>query len=218
MDKAPEVLKFTSNIELFVYLFVQELMKTKDAAFSSKEVKIESSDPNQYRAICPVGNTGEVVTVKFFELLGAVKVYVYDSTSSTFLSLNINVSRFLKPRVRNAFTIDSDKKLISYFHKELLLQKLRDLFNCRILNKLRSNERPEKAVQLSTLSKNHIIMIGSFLRRRDLLRFLSINSDFYKNYYSNNEFWMGLYHRRFRKSGFKIDQIAWKLTYLNKIK
>lgn len=219
MDKAPEPLKFNNELELFVYLFIAELKKRKEDAFGNgAEPKIEVPDPNLYRAVYTIAKTGETVTIKFLEVLGAIKIYVYDTTCSKFLSLNINVQRFLKPKIRNAYVIDTEAKLRSYFHRELLLQKLRDLFNCRILNKLRASEQPEKPLSLATLSKNHIIVIGSFLRRKELLRFLSINSDFYKNYCCNNEFWMGIYHKRFRKSGFKVDQIAWKLTYLNKIK
>ena len=195
-----------NKLELLAFLFEKEVREKVKL-----DVWTERVDCNCYKIRVRTGE-GKEIQIKILQILDGVTVF-FSMEPARFYSLNLSLPLFLAFSTRNAYRIEN---IDSYFKKGAK-QKLLDLFQVRIINKLNPNIN-EKKWHFLDISESLLSRICVFLDRKSLWALIRMNQEIYKRFFIRNEFWEGVYHSRFRKTGFKTNMIIWKEAYINKIK
>jgi len=179
--------------------------------FPQYSLSIHEADANYYQIL--VKEKDQVkFKLKIIQIIKAIKIILYELETGRSWGLVLSLEKFFRPMLRNSILIDKTRRFEDYFLKGRH-QKFGDLLKCRITNRMKE-QHEEKSIM--KLSKNEIVNVCKYLKKKDIFNLLRTNSFFYTKYFSDNNFWMTLYHTRFKKTGFKIDQINWKTAFLNK--
>lgn len=196
-----------SKLEVLAFLFEREA-KNK---VGGVDVYTEKIDGNYYKIRIRNG-VGKEIQIKILQILEGVTVFFY-MEPARFYNLNISLPFFFSFATRNAFRIEN----IDNYFKKGAKQRLLDLFQVRIINKINPGINDKKWNFLD-ISENLLAKICVFLDAKGIWALVRSNQEIYKRFFIRNEFWEGVYHSRFRKTGFKTNIVLWKEAYINKIK
>lgn len=149
--------------------------------------------------------------MKVLQILRAIKIFIYDFIRESAGSLVISIDKFFKPMLRNSIMIDQNRHLHDYFQKGRF-QKLGDLLKCRVVARIKGKGDPSNLLRLPRFE---LLSICKYLKKRDIYNLLRTNSQLYQ-INDDSRFWNQLYHTRFKRTGFKIEQINWRSVFLDK--
>ena len=198
----------TSKLEVLAFLFENE---AKNKVGVGLDIFTEKIDCNCYK-IWIKNAEGKGIQIKILQILEGVTVF-FSLEPARFYNLNISLPFFFNFATRNAFRIEN----IDNYFKKGAKQRLLDLFQVRIINKINPGINDKKWHFLD-ISENLLAKISVFLDSKTLWALIRSNQEIYKRFFIRNEFWEGVYHSRFKKTGFKTNMVLWKEAYINKIK
>jgi len=153
--------------------------------------------------------------IKLLQILDAVKILITDLPNSRSSSFYINLKTFLAPKVRNSYKITQDEEIPKFFQRGRW-ESYKNLIECRIIKFI--DPKPEPTLFILALPTELFLSIAQYLNKNDLLNMMMLNTGVHEKLNKDARFWMNLYHKRFRKTGFKLHIVNWKSAYLKKIK
>ncbi|KAL4511942.1 hypothetical protein ABPG72_012787 [Tetrahymena utriculariae] len=181
-------------------------------------ITVEEINPDFYRI-----KIQELVLLKVIQISHFIKIFCAKTPSNSVIEINLNINSFFKRYLSNCITLD-DTKIIQQFLNLDIYSRLLNIFDSRIYLMLNSEQISQNLLLnqrnfIICMSINTILLrVCKFLKKKDLLNFLTLNYKSNKNYANNKEFWYQLYSSKYGKSGFKLNQLDWKKVYLQKIK
>lgn len=206
MELEKNIAEFANKIEIVNYLLVNTL-KNKSIFDEDCNVSIRKIDGNLYNLY--IKTLKSEIIIKILQILETVSIY-FVLEPQRFYSLKISLKTFFAPKLRNTYNID---KLDIYFKKGAK-KKLIDLFEIRIINKFKN----KKKWNFNEIDANLLLKIVAFLDLKSLWGLIRVSQEINKRFFENNEFWYSLYESKFKKTGFKLNFLNWKLSYINEMK
>jgi len=202
-----ENIEISNKLEFLAFLFLRTLREKLNLA--EKETLLMKIDCNYYKIMLKVEKSNEI-QIKMLQILDAGSVF-FAMEPSRFYNFTINFNNFFNPQIKNSYKLENSE----IYFKKGGKRRLLDLFEIRILNKLKNNE---KKWQFVDIMENLLARIVVFLDRKSLWALIRTNQELYKRFFQRNEFWEGVYHCRFKKTGFKTNLVVWKEAFINKMK
>lgn len=206
MEIEKNVPEFANKIEIINYL-LEKTLKNQTIFDKDYKVFIKKIDGNLYHFF--IKSEKNEIIIKILQILETISIF-FVLEPQRFYTLKLNLKTFFAPQLRNTYNID---KLDVYFKKGAK-QKLIDLFEIRIINKFKI----KKTWNFNEIDANLLLKIASFLDLKSLWGLIRVSQEINKRFFENNEFWYSLYQSKFKKTGFKLNLLNWKLAYINEMK
>ena len=204
-------LELYSDLELIIFM-IKDFINNKKLDF---HLQIKKIDCNHYILLIKRPSSNEALfKIRLLQILEAIKIFIVDVSLGKSMSFYISMNKFLLPKVRNAYTIN-EKKETAHFFQRGRYDILNKLIEYRILCFIKPIV--QEKLNLLDMPTPYLIMIARYLGKRDLLNFLMVNTKVHDNLDKDYQFWMRLYHMKYRRTGFKSDIVNWKSIYLSKL-
>ena len=204
-------LELSSDLELLIFI-IKDFIISKKLDFDLQTQKI---DCNHCILLIKGRDSHETLfKIRLLQILEAIKILVVDMLKEKSTSFYISLNGFLLPKVRNAYKINERRETAQFFQRGRY-ENLINLIEYRIIRFMKPIV--EEKLNLLDFPMPYLVMITRYLGKGDLLNFLMVNTKAHNNLDKDYQFWMRLYHMKFKRTGFKSNMLNWKSVYLSKL-
>jgi hypothetical protein len=211
---------FQNRLELISWIVENSLIKASLPDYTHLNSKIVDGNLIEIHLERVGMEDSDKESIKILQILNVIIIYLYEKKCNRYHRIKFNIDEYFRRQQKNWIDIKDITEMDSWFVNEEREKKFQNLLSLRIIKNLNTSNSLIKKDEprIMTLSDHLVVKILGYLLTKDLLNFLSLNMKIYRSYHQNNEFWMILHNKKFKKTGFGVSKLDWKTIYIKKMK